>query len=58
MIWLVLAYFAVGYYHFCQVLRHVTAWDSTDTILINAFLALTIGPLLLVPAAIFGWVTR
>jgi hypothetical protein len=58
MCWLVLAYAAVGYWHFRRTLLHITAHDTLDTILINAALALTIGPILLIPAALFGWISR
>lgn len=58
MIWLVLAYFAVGYYHFLQVLLATQEYDTANTVALNAALALIIGPCLLIPAAIFGWVMR
>ena len=58
MIWAGLAYLSVGYYHFRLTLRGIERWDSAGTVLLNAILALTVGPLLLVPAALYGWVTR
>lgn len=58
MTWAALAYAAIGYYHFRLTLRGIERWDSAGTILLNAALALTVGPLLLVPATLYGWVTR
>ena len=58
MLWLVLLYAAVGYWYFRRTLLHITAHDTLDTILINAALALTIGPMLLIPATLFGWLSR
>lgn len=58
MTWLVLAYLGVGYYYFRQVLRAITEYDTVDTVILNSALALTVGPCLLIPAAIVGWVTR
>ena len=57
MTWAALAYAAIGYYHFRLTLRHIEQWDSAGTVLLNAGLALTVGPLLLVPAMLVSWVT-
>lgn len=56
--WLAIGYAAVGYYHFRQTLRCIEKWDTPDTVLLNAALALTVGPLLLVPAMAVGLITR
>ena len=58
MIWLLLGYGAVAYWHFRSALHHVSHWDSAATIVLNASLALTIGPLLLVLATVYGWITK
>lgn len=58
MTWLLLGYGCVAYWHFRATLRCVTAWDSTATILINAMLSLTVGPMLLVPATVYGWIAK
>lgn len=53
MTWLIVAYVLVSYYYFRMVLRCLTAWDTTDTVLLNASLALIIGPLVLMPLMLY-----
>jgi hypothetical protein len=58
MCWLILAYAAVGYWYFRRTLLHITPSHRISTILLNTLLALTIGPILLIPAALFGKISR
>lgn len=58
MTWVALAYGAVAYWHFRATLRTCQSYDSPGTIVLNAVLALTIGPCLLIPAVIFDWLYR
>jgi len=56
--WFIVGYAALAYWFFWAVLRHFTHWDSNTTILLNSALALTVGPVLLVPAVVCGWLDR
>lgn len=58
MAWITRGYGAVAYWYSRAVLRNVTAYDTVDTILINAGLTLIIGPCLLVPATVCGWIMK
>lgn len=53
MTWLALAWLCGGYYHFRGTLRHCQAYDSPGTVLLNAALALLVGPALLILASPF-----
>jgi hypothetical protein len=58
MVWFIFGYSMFAYWYYRAVLRAITAWDSAETVLLNSALALTIGPILLVPVLIFAALGR
>lgn len=48
-----LAYGALGYWHFRATLRALQPYDTPDTAILNSILALLVGPPLLVSAILF-----
>ena len=58
MTWLFIAYLAVGYYYFWNIFKYYEKWDKAGTVIMNSALALTIGPLLLIPVILFNWIQK
>lgn len=44
----ILAYVAAAYWHFLMTLSHIQDYDEPETIILNASLALLVGPFALV----------
>lgn len=58
MTWAATLYACLGYYHFRKTLQACEGWDGTGTVLLNATLAIAIGPLLLAPALAIAAIDR
>lgn len=58
MTWATACYACLGYYHFRKTLQACEGWDGPITVLLNSTLALTIGPLLLLPALAIAALNR
>ena len=52
-----LAYAGIAYWYFRLTLQHCREYDTPGTLVLNAALALTVGPCLLVPALIYGFLS-